>query len=98
MQNRTRAAIVATAIVGVAAVGGGVALAASGGDDDGTETSITGEELDRASAAALEHTGEGLQGRERRAGRGVPRRRLTVGSPGPPAGHGWSASWACRAR
>jgi uncharacterized membrane protein YkoI len=59
MQNRTRAAIVATAIVGVAAVGGGVALAAGGGDDDGTETSITGEELDRASAAALEHTGEG---------------------------------------
>ena len=59
MQNRTRAAIVATAIVGVAAVGGGVALAAGGGDDDGTETSITGEELDRASAAALEHTGGG---------------------------------------
>jgi uncharacterized membrane protein YkoI len=59
MQNRTRAAIVATAIVGVAAVGGGVALAAGGGDDDGTETPITGEELDRASAAALEHTGEG---------------------------------------
>jgi hypothetical protein len=103
MQNRTRAAIVATAIVGVAAVGGGVALAAGGGDDDATDTPITGQELDRASAAALEHTGEGrvtetekgdeeslyeiagrrpagrgLQGRERRAGRGVPeRRRLT---------------------
>jgi uncharacterized membrane protein YkoI len=59
MQNRTRAAIVATAIVGVAAVGGGVALAAGGGDDDATDTPITGQELDRASAAALEHTGEG---------------------------------------
>jgi len=59
MQNRTRAAIVGTAIVGVVAVGGGVALAAGGGDDDATDTPITGSELDRASAAALEHTGEG---------------------------------------
>jgi len=59
MQNRTRAAIVGTAIVGVVAVGGGVAVAAGGGDDDATDTPITGSELDRASAAALEHTGEG---------------------------------------
>ena len=59
MLNRTRAAIVATAVVGVAAVGGGVALAAGGGDDDATDTAITGTELDKASAAALEHTGEG---------------------------------------
>ncbi len=59
MLNRTRAAIVATAVVGVAAIGGGVALAAGGGDDDATDTPITGTELDKASAAALEHTGEG---------------------------------------
>ena len=59
MQNRTRAAIVGAAVVGVVAVGGGVALAAGGGDDDGTESAITGEELDRASAAALTHTGGG---------------------------------------
>jgi uncharacterized membrane protein YkoI len=59
MQNRTRIAIAATAVVGIAAIGGGVALASSGGDDDGTETPITGQELDRASAAALEHTGGG---------------------------------------
>ena len=59
MQNRTRAAIAATAVVGVAAIGGGVALAAGGGDDDATEAPITGEELDRASDAALEHTGGG---------------------------------------
>ena len=58
MKNRTKAAIVATAVVGVAAIGGGVALAAGGGDD-GSESSITGEELDRASEAALEHTGGG---------------------------------------
>jgi hypothetical protein len=59
MQNRTRAVIVATAVVGVAAVGGGVALATAGGDDDETQTPISGDELDKASAAALEHTGEG---------------------------------------
>lgn len=59
MQNRTRIAIAATAVVGVAAIGGGVAVASGVGDDDGTETPITGQELDRASAAALEHTGGG---------------------------------------
>lgn len=59
MEHRTRFAIVATSVVGVAAIGGGVALAAAGGDDDETQTPITGTELDRASAAALEHTGEG---------------------------------------
>ena len=59
MQHRTRAVIVATSVVGVAAVGGGVALAATGGDDDETQVPISGEELDKASAAALEHTGEG---------------------------------------
>ena len=59
MEHRTRFAIVATSVVGVAAIGGGVALAAAGGDDDETQTPITGTELDRASAAALEHTGQG---------------------------------------
>jgi uncharacterized membrane protein YkoI len=59
MKNRTKAVVGAVAIVGVAAVGGGVALATGGGDDDATDTPITGTELDRASAAALEHTGEG---------------------------------------
>jgi uncharacterized membrane protein YkoI len=59
MENRTRAAIVATAVFGVAAVGGGVALAAGGGDDDETQTEIPAQELDRASAAALDHTGGG---------------------------------------
>jgi len=59
MKNRTKAVVGAVAIVGVAAVGGGVALATGSGDDDATDTPITGTELDRASAAALEHTGEG---------------------------------------
>jgi hypothetical protein len=45
-----------TAAVGVAAVGAGVA-AANGGDD--SEEPITGNELDRAVEAALEHVGGG---------------------------------------
>ena len=32
---------------------------AGGADDDATDTPITGSALDQASAAALEHTGEG---------------------------------------
>ena len=48
------AAAVATGIVGA-----GAALAASTLDDDGTDTPITGEALERASAAALAHTGGG---------------------------------------
>jgi uncharacterized membrane protein YkoI len=42
----------------VAAAGTGIAVA-RGADDDGTETPIAGSALDRASAAALEHTGGG---------------------------------------
>ncbi len=56
---RSRTKIVGGALVAgaaVAAVVGGV-VAAGGGDDD--ERPITGTALDRASAAALEHTGEG---------------------------------------
>jgi hypothetical protein len=37
---------------------GGAAIAA-GGDDDGTDSPITGSALDHATAAALEHTGGG---------------------------------------
>ena len=62
MQKRTKALGVAgIALVAALGVGGGV-VAAQGGDDDAdepAETPITGADLDRASAAALEHTGEG---------------------------------------
>jgi uncharacterized membrane protein YkoI len=44
--------------VAVAAAGAGIAAAGNGGEDDGEEP-ITGEALDRASAAALEETGGG---------------------------------------
>jgi uncharacterized membrane protein YkoI len=51
------------ALVAVAALGGGgaaIATAASGGgDDDKSEKAISGAALDRASQAALDHTGGG---------------------------------------
>jgi uncharacterized membrane protein YkoI len=39
--------------------GGGIAMAGVSGDDDKTETPITGQELERASEAALDYTGGG---------------------------------------
>ncbi|MBA2637056.1 MAG: PepSY domain-containing protein [Gaiellaceae bacterium] len=48
-----------TALVAVvAAIGGGAAIAA-GGDDDATDTPIAGSALNRATQAALQHTGGG---------------------------------------
>ena len=57
LTTRIKLAVVAV-VVAVAAIGGGAAIAA-GGDDDATETPITGGALQRASAAALAHTGGG---------------------------------------
>lgn len=54
--NKTKILIAGLAVVG--AVGAGVSIAAAGGGDD-SEGPITGSELDRASAAALEATGGG---------------------------------------
>ena len=53
--------LIAAAVVAVAGVGiaGGVAIASDGGDDDATDTPIPAADLERASAAALEHTGGG---------------------------------------
>ena len=49
-----------TGVATAALVLGGVGVAAaSGGDDDGSERSITEEALQKASDAALAHTGEG---------------------------------------
>jgi uncharacterized membrane protein YkoI len=45
------------AVALAAAAGGGIATASGGGDD--SEAPITGRDLERASAAALEHTGGG---------------------------------------
>ena len=57
--SRKRALITAAAVAAVAGTGAAIAGAAGGGDDDATEKPITGSALDRASAAALAHTGGG---------------------------------------
>jgi hypothetical protein len=58
MQRRTK--VVGGAVIIAAAVAtaiGGAVVASSGGDDD--ERPITGDALERASAAAIAHLGEG---------------------------------------
>jgi uncharacterized membrane protein YkoI len=57
MRPRTAAIIAGVAITGAVAAGGGIALATGGGDD--SEPPISADALDEASAAALDHTGEG---------------------------------------
>ena len=60
MKRSTKILITGGVFAGAVAVGSGVAVAGGGSaDDDGTEVPITGEALDRASAVALDHTGEG---------------------------------------
>mgnify|MGYP001822714858 FL=1 len=56
--KRSTKVIAGIVIAGAAvAAGAGAAVASSAGDDD--EQPITGAALDQASAAALDHTGEG---------------------------------------
>ncbi len=60
MQRKTKRTLVA--LTAVAALGGGgaaIAGATGGADDDASEKPITGSALDRAEAAALEHTAGG---------------------------------------
>lgn len=61
MTNKIKGTVVA--LVAVAALGAGgaaIATAASGGGgEDGADKAITGGALDRASSAALAHTGSG---------------------------------------
>jgi uncharacterized membrane protein YkoI len=59
MRRRAKIIVGGVAAAGlVAAAGTGIAVAGAG-DDDGTETPISGSALDRASTAALERTGGG---------------------------------------
>ena len=55
MQRRTKLIAAAIGTVGFLAAGTGIAIA-GGRDDDATDTPISGADLDRASAAALDHT------------------------------------------
>jgi uncharacterized membrane protein YkoI len=55
---KKRLALIAALLVTLGAASAGIAIA-GGGDDDATETPITGTELQKASAAALAETGGG---------------------------------------
>jgi len=60
MNDKIKRIVIALAAVAALGAGGAaIATAAGGGDDDGTEKSISGGALDRASQAALAHTGGG---------------------------------------
>jgi uncharacterized membrane protein YkoI len=59
VKSRTKWIAAGVATVALLGVGGGVAVAAGQGDDDGTDHAITGDALAKASAAALESTGGG---------------------------------------
>jgi len=59
MQRRTKVIITATIVGAIALAGTGLAVAGNPLDDDATDTPITGTALERASAAALAHTGGG---------------------------------------
>ena len=60
MKEKLKGVLIAMAAV-VALAGGaaGIAAAAGGGDDDAGDKAIGGRALDRATAAALAHTGGG---------------------------------------
>jgi uncharacterized membrane protein YkoI len=61
MNDKLKGALITGTVIAALAVGGvAIAGAAGGGDDDdGGERPIAGAALDRASAAALDHTGGG---------------------------------------
>ena len=58
MKLKSKSTVIATAAIAALAAGG-VAFAGASGDDDATDRPIRGQELQRASAAALAHTGGG---------------------------------------
>ncbi|MEV6106551.1 hypothetical protein AB0M28_17805 [Streptomyces sp. NPDC051940] len=59
MTRRVKWIVTASIAVALAGTGAGIAMAGAAGDDDGREVPITGAALERASAAALAHTGGG---------------------------------------
>jgi uncharacterized membrane protein YkoI len=60
MKDKIKGAVIAIAAIAALAVGGAaIAGAAGGGDDDGSDRAISGQALDRASAAARAETGGG---------------------------------------
>jgi len=59
MKTRTKAGVIAGALIATAATGSGIAVAGGDAEDSGPDVAITGADLDRASSAALDHTGGG---------------------------------------
>ena len=59
MTDKLKGVLIALTVVAALAAGGAAIAGAAGGDDDATETAITGQALDRASAAALNQVGGG---------------------------------------
>jgi hypothetical protein len=59
MSDKLKGALIAGTVLAALAVGGVAIAGAAGGDDDATERPISGSALDRAGAAALDHTGGG---------------------------------------
>jgi hypothetical protein len=56
MKDKLKGAVIAVVAIAALAIGGAAIAGAAGGDDDGSDKPISGQALDRASAAALEHT------------------------------------------
>jgi uncharacterized membrane protein YkoI len=60
MTGKLKGMIIGAAVIAALGIGGAaIAGAVGGGDDDGSEKPITGDALDKASAAALDRTGGG---------------------------------------
>jgi uncharacterized membrane protein YkoI len=61
MNARTKKGLIAAGVVAVLGAGGGAIAVGTdeAGDDDATQKAITGSALQKASDAALEHTGGG---------------------------------------
>jgi uncharacterized membrane protein YkoI len=57
MTRKLKTTLIAAAVAALAGAGAGIAVAT--GDDDATDKPIRADALDRAGAAALEHTGGG---------------------------------------
>ena len=58
-RTRTKAIVAAVAVAVASLAGAGIVVAAGSAGDDAAETPITGIELERATEAALAHTGGG---------------------------------------
>jgi uncharacterized membrane protein YkoI len=57
--KKIKVGVIAAAAIAALALGGAAIAGAASGDDDKTDKAITGQALDRAKAAALDHTGGG---------------------------------------